>query len=1169
MRNSKFTALVAMALGILLITAVTAMAAVEKTPKPLTRASDLRGQIITDAGDVLWTKQGSRADTTWITVHDDNRCDATGVVSDGGQGVRAPGYATWCWEQGMITPGIYDSCSSTVIYAAGRPGCFTHFDVYTLLENQWHMDTWMAYEDLVPEDSTPWCGEFGDTLIWKNEYGYGPTYNYGIILDLGSSGGPNAFNAADGFTVGGVHMYDVEINYDYCYLEYSVEGAVDTAIWGELARYNGTCNVDGNCTGTGNADYGCAQYESFDVVGPGVDNSTKSLFIRWRFASDSAWDDEDASGGVQTDGAWRIDHIYVKGNAAGSYYPFGDPTRTDVEDFEAGMPTEWSTPSLPQAQLGGFWSGGVWVNGTPKVVDWWHLEDDPDYANYGLTCTYSNNWMWVSDDEANAQNVEDAYHYRLVSPVFECGINNPYFDPDGGGPGTDNRWSGVSVETDEYLCIKDIVGDVTDTQCRVYDSAIQRWSQWNGDNYVIVGGCQFWNVDQREVWSQFLTSSTDSIQFSWEFLDRCDYNSAGELPCMGQHRKATYIVDNISVALFEAFGTQWAQGASERFADTFARDTEMHSLFKENWELYPTDIWEQEDSLTVQVRDPDGILGGGPPLNSTVEMHWRISTDCGSSWDIETGRPFGATGFPAATWNSKVMNFSVPDDDEATGTPAEFNGVYSTIITIADNSGYVGSDWPEGTVIEYYYTAIDLNSERDTVPNRNAVLRNSLELVNTTAGMEYDRRRPWPFHVKVLPCPTSKDPLPEGQNHSVLVVDAYGRNSYDIEGDPAFDNTALTAFTPVYMFYQESLDRLGIQYDFYREGYGVSRGGATPVYSQPFDHDGYGGVLNHNGPVARRYNTVVYFFGEFNSLTVVDSTQLEIRDYIDQNGTAFEDSANLWVIGDDLCEDEGVTDPTWTDANSNQTTNGAYFWTNLCGLTAVSGGCLNDQGKGGAGEAYKYYLVGQLNTVLEGITKAAGYWDCPTREHPDDGATLDDATAIFKYHDDLAAGKFATSLKRHPSGSKVVLGFVGLELISSAQERDCITQAILGAGNANMSGFNVGIPNPRANCNIDVSVPGDVPSADRMVLHQNRPNPFNPTTAIKFSIPTRTQATLRIYDIAGREVRTLVDGILDAGAKEVTWFGRDNDGRDVTSGVYFYRLSAGKDEATKKMVLIR
>ena len=102
-----------------------------------------------------------------------------------------------------------------------------------------------------------------------------------------------------------------------------------------------------------------------------------------------------------------------------------------------------------------------------------------------------------------------------------------------------------------------------------------------------------------------------------------------------------------------------------------------------------------------------------------------------------------------------------------------------------------------------------------------------------------------------------------------------------------------------------------------------------------------------------------------------------------------------------------------------------------------------------------------------------------------------------------------------------------------------------------------------------MGVDTDVPGLDRMVLRQNKPNPFNPTTTISFAIPNRTQVSLKIYDIAGREVRTLVNDVMEKDNYDVTWQGRDNNGHSVASGVYFYRLNAGKETATKKMVLLR
>ncbi len=88
-------------------------------------------------------------------------------------------------------------------------------------------------------------------------------------------------------------------------------------------------------------------------------------------------------------------------------------------------------------------------------------------------------------------------------------------------------------------------------------------------------------------------------------------------------------------------------------------------------------------------------------------------------------------------------------------------------------------------------------------------------------------------------------------------------------------------------------------------------------------------------------------------------------------------------------------------------------------------------------------------------------------------------------------------------------------------------------------------------------------------LDQNRPNPFNPTTEISFRIAGQLPVSLKIYDVAGRLVRTMVDGPQDAGVYSVTWNGIDNSGATVSTGVYFYRLSAGKYTETRRMVLLK
>jgi hypothetical protein len=90
------------------------------------------------------------------------------------------------------------------------------------------------------------------------------------------------------------------------------------------------------------------------------------------------------------------------------------------------------------------------------------------------------------------------------------------------------------------------------------------------------------------------------------------------------------------------------------------------------------------------------------------------------------------------------------------------------------------------------------------------------------------------------------------------------------------------------------------------------------------------------------------------------------------------------------------------------------------------------------------------------------------------------------------------------------------------------------------------------------------------MVYANFPNPFNPTTVIGYDLPKEQEVELRIFDVSGRLVRDLVDGMSqEAGRHLITWDGRDNYGHQVSSGVYFYRLEAGPFREARKMVLLR
>jgi len=92
-------------------------------------------------------------------------------------------------------------------------------------------------------------------------------------------------------------------------------------------------------------------------------------------------------------------------------------------------------------------------------------------------------------------------------------------------------------------------------------------------------------------------------------------------------------------------------------------------------------------------------------------------------------------------------------------------------------------------------------------------------------------------------------------------------------------------------------------------------------------------------------------------------------------------------------------------------------------------------------------------------------------------------------------------------------------------------------------------------------------------LSQNYPNPFNPTTLIRYTIPAvsdqPSKVSLKVYNILGQEVRTLINKKQAPGYYRVIWDGKDEDGAPVSSGIYFYRLVARDFVGVKKMILLK
>jgi hypothetical protein len=127
----------------------------------------------------------------------------------------------------------------------------------------------------------------------------------------------------------------------------------------------------------------------------------------------------------------------------------------------------------------------------------------------------------------------------------------------------------------------------------------------------------------------------------------------------------------------------------------------------------------------------------------------------------------------------------------------------------------------------------------------------------------------------------------------------------------------------------------------------------------------------------------------------------------------------------------------------------------------------------------------------------------------------------------------------------------GFEAINNASDRALVMERVLDWLNPDLTDAGEEIP------------------AAPMRLSQNVPNPFNPQTEIRFNLATDAKVRLAVYDVEGRLLRVLVDGRRAAGAHSEIWDGRDEQGRPLSSGLYFYSLQGEGRDLTRKMMLIK
>ena len=170
---------------------------------------------------------------------------------------------------------------------------------------------------------------------------------------------------------------------------------------------------------------------------------------------------------------------------------------------------------------------------------------------------------------------------------------------------------------------------------------------------------------------------------------------------------------------------------------------------------------------------------------------------------------------------------------------------------------------------------------------------------------------------------------------------------------------------------------------------------------------------------------------------------------------------------------------------------------------------------------------------------------------------------LFYYHHDNSAGCIGIAICRTSTqGSISGSGSVAKIRLKVETEEDLFQTEISHATGIDALGNTL-------HFEVDREINRNPKTPEAFVLHQNYPNPFNPITKLRYDLPEKSQVTVKVYDLLGTVIITLVEEMREAGSYVVEWDGKNGKGELVTSGIYCFSIKAGKFSCVKKGLLLK
>ena len=620
----------------------------------------------------------------------------------------------------------------------------------------------------------------------------------------------------------------------------------------------------------------------------------------------------------------------------------------------------------------------------------------------------------------------------------------------------------------------------------------------------------YYGPDMDYIQSEFDISDlvgADPIQVALGCIDYCEafYENPGD--CL-YHTPSPWI-DNIRLYRYKTSGPQWSFRYLEMFQDNFPmNDFNVESFVRA----------DQADDKAAGT-DPYFIPGDSMNLTCTSPLGGGIRENGYGGEVFLNVRCRDISGFLGKP------NIVGPALEGTYGVYVADDGIEWTTLqcdtAMSQFTNPIPDQWcidlndsllTRGYMVEYYFEAFDNAGESSTMPR---YASNGVYLEFTC--------------------------LPTGRSDVLYVDDFHGRGTRRGNVEEYWNPTFAAVIDP-----DHQPDRFDINSPSSMVANGLaSRATLNQIVYNDIEHSGYTIIIWDSGDLD------VATIGDGNpTYEKTDDCTLLIN-WLNQSGN----DVGLLVCGDDVAY----------DLNENlASTQAIGLMSSWCGVAYVGDSYFEETGGREANGVITPLVTGANTGIFWNLGapyECYAFGGCPIVNGFDMLAITAFGAEALKYPafdgTEYVAGIQSSQPNSTENTARTMwIGFSWMYVRDTADDSPMVRSLLF---NEIYEWFN-GIPN------VNIT-PADVPGVNK--LAQNFPNPFNQTTTIKFDIRKKGHVSLKIYNVAGQLVKTLVNDVMEAGSHSKEWTGTNNSGVKVASGVYFYSIEADNFTSTKKMVLLR